>query len=51
MRKFLLTLLVIAESHRPVVHTWNDRRALVPGCIVVEDIEPNSLGEIEFPKK
>ena len=51
VREFFFALLIVAESIRPVVHAGNDRCSLIPGRIVVEDIESHSLRQIEFLKE
>ncbi len=49
--KFLFVLLITTESKRPVVHAGNQRRALVPGSIVIEDIKAHVFRQVEFFKK
>jgi len=49
--KFLFVFLITAKAQSPVVHTRNDRCALVPGCIVIKHVKPHSLRETKFLNK
>src|ERR1035441_7662902 len=46
--KLFFILFIAAKSKRPIIHPRNNRSALVPGRIVVENIESNLFRQLEF---
>ena len=51
VREFFLVLLITAETECPIIHPGDEGRSFIPGCIVVEDVEPYTFRQIELFEK